>query len=75
MRTPDGGAEITPYRDGPLVVRGSFVLRDEDGREIDPGRRTVLLLPGSRAKEIDYILPRMLDAIESLRPELGKRRA
>jgi lipid-A-disaccharide synthase len=33
---------------------------------LDPGRRTVLLLPGSRAKEIDYILPRMLDAVYGL---------
>ncbi|RKS68002.1 CDGSH-type Zn-finger protein [Motilibacter peucedani] len=34
---------ITPYRDGPLIVRGSFRLVDEDGAEIDPGRETVAL--------------------------------
>jgi CDGSH-type Zn-finger protein len=34
---------ITPYRDGPLIVRGSFRLLDEDGQEIDPGRETVAL--------------------------------
>jgi lipid-A-disaccharide synthase len=33
---------------------------------LDPGRRTVLLLPGSRTKEIDYILPRLLDAVHDL---------
>jgi CDGSH-type Zn-finger protein len=34
---------ITPYRDGPLLVRGPFRLVDQDGNEIDPGRETVAL--------------------------------
>jgi CDGSH-type Zn-finger protein len=38
-----GGSTITPYRDGPLIVRGDFRLVDTDGAEIDPGRRTVAL--------------------------------
>src|SRR3712207_7086718 len=37
------GATITPYRDGPLIVRGDFRLVDQDGAEIDPGRDTVAL--------------------------------
>jgi CDGSH-type Zn-finger protein len=37
------GATITPYRDGPLIVRGDFRLVDQDGNEIDPGRQTVAL--------------------------------
>ncbi|MBN1092309.1 CDGSH iron-sulfur domain-containing protein [Blastococcus sp. TML/M2B] len=37
------GATITPYRDGPLIVRGDFRLLDQDGGEIDPGRRTIAL--------------------------------
>jgi CDGSH-type Zn-finger protein len=37
------GATITPYRDGPLIVRGNFRLTDQDGAEIDPGRDTVAL--------------------------------
>lgn len=42
--TPDGEvATITPYRDGPLIVRGDFRLVDQDGAEIDPGRRTIAL--------------------------------
>jgi CDGSH-type Zn-finger protein len=47
---PDGtgegtgpGATITPYRDGPLIVRGAFRLVDQEGNEIDPGRDTVAL--------------------------------
>ena len=40
---PDARATITPYRDGPLIVRGDFRLVDQDGEEIDPGRRTVAL--------------------------------
>ncbi|SDO22732.1 Zn-finger domain of CDGSH type-containing protein [Geodermatophilus sp. DSM 45219] len=38
-----GGATITPYRDGPLIVRGDFRLLDQDGAEIDPGRETIAL--------------------------------
>ena len=34
---------ITPYRDGPLLVRGPFRLLDQQGREIDAGRETVAL--------------------------------
>ena len=37
------GTTITPYVDGPLIVRGSFRLVDTEGNEIDPGRRTVAL--------------------------------
>ncbi|WP_245159225.1 CDGSH iron-sulfur domain-containing protein [Blastococcus sp. TF02A_35] len=37
------GTTITPYRDGPLIVRGDFRLVDQDGAEIDPGRGTIAL--------------------------------
>ena len=40
---PGSGATITPYRDGPLIVRGDFRLVDQDGAEIDPGRSTIAL--------------------------------
>jgi CDGSH-type Zn-finger protein len=43
VRGQDGGASITPYRDGPLIVRGDFRLLDQDGGEIDPGRDTIAL--------------------------------
>jgi CDGSH-type Zn-finger protein len=36
-------ARITPYRDGPLLVRGPFVLVDQEGNEIEVRRRTVAL--------------------------------
>jgi CDGSH-type Zn-finger protein len=39
----DDTATITPYRDGPLLVRGPFRLSDQDGNEIEVGRRTVAL--------------------------------
>lgn len=42
-RVRGSGATITPYRDGPLIVRGDFRLLDSDGAEIDPGRETVAL--------------------------------
>jgi CDGSH-type Zn-finger protein len=34
---------ITPYRDGPLLVRGPFRLQDQDGAEIVVDRETVAL--------------------------------
>ena len=40
---PDDEVVITPYRDGPLLVRGPFTLRDQDGNVIEVGRRTVAL--------------------------------
>jgi CDGSH-type Zn-finger protein len=46
----EDGAEIVPYRDGPLIVRGSFTLRDEDGRTIDAGRQTVALCRCGRSR-------------------------
>ncbi len=34
---------ITPYRDGPLLVRGPFRLVDQDGEEIEARRDTIAL--------------------------------
>lgn len=34
---------ITPYRDGPLLVRGPVRLSDQDGNEIPTGRGTIAL--------------------------------
>jgi CDGSH-type Zn-finger protein len=36
-------ATITPYRDGPLLVRGPVRMQDQQGREIELGRETVAL--------------------------------
>ncbi len=37
------GALITPYRDGPLLVRGDFRIVDQEGREIEVDRGTIAL--------------------------------
>ncbi|MDX6625052.1 MAG: hypothetical protein QOE56_41 [Solirubrobacterales bacterium] len=34
---------ITPYRNGPYLVRGPFVLVDQDGQEIESKRAVVAL--------------------------------
>ena len=34
---------ITPYRDGPLLVRGPVRLTDQDGNEITVDRETIAL--------------------------------
>jgi len=36
-------ARVTPYPDGPYLVRGEFELIDSDGRPIDARRETVAL--------------------------------
>jgi hypothetical protein len=41
--TADEQVTITPYRDGPLIVRGPFELRTMTGERIDPHRQTIAL--------------------------------
>ncbi len=41
---------ITPYADGPLIVRGPFRLLDQDGNEIEVRRRTVALCRCGRSR-------------------------
>jgi CDGSH-type Zn-finger protein len=36
-------SELTPYPDGPYLLRGDFRLTDLDGEEINPRRKTVAL--------------------------------
>lgn len=36
-------ATVTPYEDGPLVIRGDFLLRTPRGEIIEAGRSTVAL--------------------------------
>jgi CDGSH-type Zn-finger protein len=35
--------ELTPYPDGPYLLRGDYRLTAPDGTEIDPHRRTIAL--------------------------------
>jgi CDGSH-type Zn-finger protein len=44
------GARITPYRDGPLLVRGPFTLTDQDGTEIEVHNRTIALCRCGRSR-------------------------
>lgn len=37
------GAVVTAYPDGPLILRGLFVITDGDGQPVPAGRRTVAL--------------------------------
>jgi CDGSH-type Zn-finger protein len=38
-----GGAVVSVYEDGPLIVRGQFTICDQGGQLIPAGRRTVAL--------------------------------
>jgi CDGSH-type Zn-finger protein len=40
---PQVTTELTPYPNGPYLVRGDFQLTDVDGSEIDPHRKTIAL--------------------------------
>jgi len=46
----DGRARITPYRNGPYLIRGPFTLVDQDGEEIEVRRRTVALCRCGRSQ-------------------------
>jgi CDGSH-type Zn-finger protein len=43
-------ATITPYRDGPLLVRGPFRITDQDGNEISAERGTIALCRCGRSR-------------------------
>jgi CDGSH-type Zn-finger protein len=45
---------ITPYRDGPLLIRGPFTLRDQDGNDLDVGREVVALCRCGKSRMKPY---------------------
>ena len=45
-------ARITPYRDGPILVRGGFSLTDQDGNAIPTHQRTIALCRCGRSSRI-----------------------
>jgi CDGSH-type Zn-finger protein len=47
---PDRPVTITPYRDGPLLVRGDVTIVGPDGEIIDPGRDVVALCRCGRSQ-------------------------
>jgi CDGSH-type Zn-finger protein len=44
------GATITPYRNGPYLVRGPFTLVDQEGNEIEVRRQVVALCRCGRSQ-------------------------
>jgi CDGSH-type Zn-finger protein len=50
----DSPVTITPYRDGPLLVRGPVELRDQDGNPIDPGRDIVALCRCGKSRKMPF---------------------
>jgi CDGSH-type Zn-finger protein len=43
-------ATITPYRNGPYLVRGDFAVVDQDGNEIRRSRETIALCRCGRSQ-------------------------
>jgi CDGSH-type Zn-finger protein len=43
-------AKITPYRNGPYLIRGPFLLVDQEGNEIEVKRRVVALCRCGRSR-------------------------
>lgn len=72
---------ITPYRDGPYLVRGPFALRDPDGDPIPVARRTIALCRCGKSrtrpycdgthKLIDFRAPGVLETWPPETPEVG----
>jgi CDGSH-type Zn-finger protein len=50
MRSEDERATITPYRNGPYLLRGDFAILDQDGNEIATSRETVALCRCGRSR-------------------------
>jgi CDGSH-type Zn-finger protein len=50
VRVNDPQARITPYRNGPYLIRGPFTLVDQDGAEIEVRRRVVALCRCGRSQ-------------------------
>jgi CDGSH-type Zn-finger protein len=46
----DAQTQITPYRDGPYLVRGPFSIADQNGDEIEVKRRVVALCRCGRSQ-------------------------
>jgi CDGSH-type Zn-finger protein len=46
----DAETKITPYRDGPYLVRGPFSIVDQNGNEIEVKRRVVALCRCGRSQ-------------------------
>jgi CDGSH-type Zn-finger protein len=42
--------KITPYRNGPYLVRGPVVMADQDGNEIELNRRVIALCRCGRSQ-------------------------
>ena len=49
-RTTPPTVRVTPYRGGPYLLRGPFVITDQDGNVIEAGRRTVALCRCGRSR-------------------------
>lgn len=47
---PAAPARVTPYRDGPYLLRGAFELTDQDGEPIPCARQTVALCRCGRSQ-------------------------
>ena len=50
MTMGDSPTTITPYRNGPYLLRGAFTVVDQDGNEIETKRRVVALCRCGRSQ-------------------------
>lgn len=46
----DSPTKITPYRDGPYLIRGPFSLVDQEGNEIEIRRKVIALCRCGRSR-------------------------
>ncbi len=50
LKMADSPTKITPYRNGPYLIRGPFVMVDQSGNEIEIKRRVVALCRCGRSQ-------------------------
>lgn len=50
MGQQPASVRVTPYPNGPYLVRGPFELTDQDGKPIETGRRVVALCRCGRSQ-------------------------
>ena len=48
--TDEPVARVTPYRNGPYLIRGPFRIVDQDGNEIEANRKVVALCRCGRSR-------------------------
>ena len=62
----DDDVTITPYRDGPYIVRGTFTVTDQDGNAIPVILYSARAANGSNSAQVQAALTKSHESIDHL---------